>query len=539
MKQDDPHYDARRAEYYARGWWRDEDLWTSVSRTARGRTSQAAFIAPDRSISFGELLGEAERFGRGLAVRGVRPGEVVMVHARNSVETVVALLGSAWAGAVMAGVPPMFSAAQVTAVATSAAARAVVCLGDAKELAEALRGAGEAASVSLVVAPDGSSGEAGFESWSGLLAAGDAWRSPRPTVGPDDLALLAYSSGTTGAPKGVRHSANTVRYAIEQRALLHGVTGDDTCIVVGQFGFVGNVVFGLLAGALLGTSSVLMRSWSADRALELMERHRVGYGLFLSTHVYDLLDSPRLAATDLSHFRRAAMGGLSAERRLEVRRRLCPNPLPGYGMSECLGNSTCSVDDVEARLLHREGRPYPGTEIRIVDASGAPLPAGEAGEVQVRGPSRTFGYYHAPELTRAALTGDGFFRTGDLGRLDADGYFTFAGREKEIIRRGGVTIVPGEVEAVLQEHPRIDRVAIVALPDARMGERACACVITTDGAPMTLEELTAFLAGQSVARYQWPERVELFTEFPFTPSLKVRKQGLVDLVLARDGAARA
>ena len=534
MKQDDPHYDARRAEYYAQGWWRDEDLWTSMSRTALARPAQPAFIGEDRAITFGELLRDAERFGRGLAARGINPGDVVILHARNSVETVVALVGCAWAGAVMAGVPPMFSAAQVASVVTNSAARAVVCLGDAKELAEALRGARDAAGVTLVVAPDGVAGGEGVESWNSLLAAGDAWRSPRPTVGADDLALLAYSSGTTGAPKGVMHSANTVRYAIEQRALLHGVTADDICLVVGQFGFVGNVVFGLLAGALLGTTSVLMRSWNADRALGLMERHRVSYGLFLSTHVHDLLDSPRLAATDLSRFRHAAMGGLSAERRLEVRRRLCPYPLPGYGMSECLGNSTCSADDAEDKLLNREGRPYPGTEIRIVDANGAPLPAGEAGEVQVRGPSRTFGYYHAPELTRAALTGDGFFRTGDLGRLDADGCFTFAGREKEIIRRGGVTIVPGEVEAVLIEHPRIDRVAIVALPDPRMGERACACVITADGAPVTLDELSAFLAARGVARYQWPERVERFAEFPFTPSLKVRKQGLVDLVIARD-----
>jgi non-ribosomal peptide synthetase component E (peptide arylation enzyme) len=135
------------------------------------------------------------------------------------------------------------------------------------------------------------------------------------------------------------------------------------------------------------------------------------------------------------------------------------------------------------------------------------------------------------------MTADGYFRTGDLGRLDAEGCFYFAGREKEIIRRGGVTIVPGEVEAALLEHPRIDRVAIIALPDPRMGERACACVITADGRPIELDELTAFLAKQSIARYMWPERVELFDEFPFTPSLKVRKQGLVELVVARDQAA--
>jgi len=538
MQQDDPQYEARRARYYAEGWWRDEDLWTVVARHGRERPTQLAFAVEERQCRFDELLREAERFGRGLAARGVRPGEVVIIHGRNSIETVIALLGCAWAGAVMAGVPPMFTAAQLTSVAGNAAARAVICLGDPRELAEALQGARAAASVTLVVAPDAVAVE-GVAAWSAVLAAGDTWPGARATVGADELALLAYSSGTTGAPKGVMHSANTVRYAIEQRAALHEVTAADVCIVVGQFGFVGNVVFGLLAGALIGATSVLLRHWSAERALALMARHGVTYGLFLPTHVHDLLDAPQLAGTDLTNFRHAAMGGLSAERRLEVRRRLCPNPLPGYGMSECMGNSTCAAGDPGDKLLNRDGRPYPGTEIRIVDGQGAPLPPGQTGEVQVRGPSRCFGYYRAPDITRAAMTADGFFRTGDLGGLDADGYFSFAGREKEIIRRGGVTIVPGEVEAVLLEHPRIDRVAIVALPDPRMGERACACVITADGAPMALEELTDFLAKRAVARYLWPERVELFTEFPFTPSLKVRKQGLVELVLARDPAAHA
>lgn len=538
MRQDDPQYEARRARYYAEGWWRHEDLWTAISRHGRERPAQLAFITGERQCRFDELLRDAECFGRGLAACGVQPGEVVVVHGRNSIETVVALLGSAWAGAVMAGVPPMFTAAQVASAAASAAARAVICLGDPRELAEAVQGARAAASVTLVVAPDAVAAE-GVEPWSAVLAAGDVWRGARAMVGADELALLAYSSGTTGAPKGVMHSANTVRYAIEQRAALQEVTAADVCIVVGQFGFVGNVVFGLLAGALIGATSVLLRHWSAERALASMARHGVTYGLFLPTHVHDLLDAPQLAGTDLRKFRHAAMGGLSAERRLEVRRRLCPGPLPGYGMSECMGHSTCSASDPEVKLLNRDGRPYPGTEIRIVDGQGAPLPPGQTGEVQVRGPSRCFGYYRAAELTRAAMTADGFFRTGDLGSLDADGYFSFAGREKEIIRRGGVTIVPGEVEAVLLEHPRVDRVAIVALPDPRMGERACACVITADGAPVALGELTDFLAQRAVARYLWPERVELFTEFPFTPSLKVRKQGLVEQVLARDGAARS
>ncbi len=231
------------------------------------------------------------------------------------------------------------------------------------------------------------------------------------------------------------------------------------------------------------------------------------------------------------------MGGLPPERRSEIRRRLCPNPFPGYGMSECLGNSSCGPKDDPAKTLNRDGMPYPGTELLILGDDGKPARAGEAGAILVRGPSRCLGYFRAPELTRAAFTADGFFRTGDRGMLDEDGYLTFLSREKDIIRRGSVTIVPNEVEAALMTHANIRRVALVGLPDARLGERACACVITRDGAPIGLDALTQHLASRAVARYMWPERVEQFAEFPLTPSLKVRKPALIEAIAERDRRA--
>lgn len=526
-----PSTDPRREECYASGYWRDEDLWTTVLRRALANKDKTAVIHDDRSVSFGELVRDAERFGRGLAARGVRAGDIVIVHGRNSVETMIALLGCAWRGSIMAGVPPMFSERQLHAVACSSAARAVICLGDSREIACAVQGAQISGTVDLVVAPDEFAGGAGITPWTELFGQDES--AGRQPVDPEALALLAYSSGTTGAPKGVMHSSNTVRYAIEQRAALHRVDHEDVCIVVSQFGFVGNIVFGLLTGPVIGATTVLMRAWKPDVALERMARHRVSYGLFMPTHVHDLLASPRLDEAPLEGFRRAAMGGLSRDRRIEVMRRLGASPLPGYGMSECLGAATCTPDDAEDRILGCEGRPYPGTVIRIVDEDDRDLPAEETGRVLITGPSRCLGYYNAPELTRAALTDDGYFRTGDLGCLDADGYFSFAGREKEIIRRGGVTIVPGEVEAALQEHPRIARAAIVAMPDARLGERAWACLITTDGEPLDLDELTGFLQSRGVARYLWPEGVALFDEFPLTPSLKVKKPALAEMLAER------
>ncbi|HEU0222755.1 MAG TPA: AMP-binding protein [Paracoccaceae bacterium] len=523
---------ALAARYYAEGHWRSEDLWTSFAARAAAAPDRTALVAVGAALTFGALAARAEQLGRGLLARGIGPGELVLIHGRNKADAVTALLGCAWAGAVMAPVPPLFSAAQVAAIAERAEARAVFALGNAAERERAVAGAA-AANVGLVVSGEGADGTLPFEA---LLAEAAGSHAPRRPVPADALALVTYSSGTTGSPKGVMHSANTLRYGIEARAAMHGVEPGETCIVVSQFGFVGGTVFGLLAGALLGTTSVLMPSWNAEEALELIARHRVGYGHFMPTHVHDLLTCPALDRTDVTSLRRAAMGGLSPERRREVMRRLCPLPLPGYGMSECLGHASCAPGDPEEKRLGRDGRPYPGTEILIVGPDGQKPPAGETGAILARGPSRCLGYYRAPELSAAAFTPDGFYCTGDLGMLDADGYLTFIGREKDIIRRGGVTIAPAEVEAALLAHPRIRQAAIVGLPDPRLGERACACIVTRDGAPIGLAELTAFLGGRGVARYLWPERVALFDALPLTPSLKVRKPDLVAHLASEAGS---
>jgi non-ribosomal peptide synthetase component E (peptide arylation enzyme) len=184
--------------------------------------------------------------------------------------------------------------------------------------------------------------------------------------------------------------------------------------------------------------------------------------------------------------------------------------------------------------MRTEGRPYDGTEIRIVGEQGEALPAGQVGNVIVNGPSRFLGFLNNDELTRASLTAWGGYATGDLGMLDADGHFIYVGRSKDIIRRGGVTIVPAEVEPVILRHPAVREVAIVPLPDERLGERACAAIIPHEGFTVpTLPELQEFLEAEGVAKYTWPESVEAFEQFPRTPSLKVVKREVVELILAR------
>jgi non-ribosomal peptide synthetase component E (peptide arylation enzyme) len=209
-------------------------------------------------------------------------------------------------------------------------------------------------------------------------------------------------------------------------------------------------------------------------------------------------------------------------------------PLADYGLSEVPGHTAHELDESEPKVVASEGRPYDGTEIRILGADDAPLPAGTVGAVVVNGPSRFLSFLGNDDLTRASLTSWGGYRTGDLGYLDEDGHLVYVGRSKDIIRRGGVTVVPAELEPVLLRHPAVHDAAVVPLPDERLGERACAALVIKPGqcAP-TLAELQAFLEAEGVAKYTWPESIQVFDDFPRTPSLKVVKREVVRQIVER------
>jgi non-ribosomal peptide synthetase component E (peptide arylation enzyme) len=329
------------------------------------------------------------------------------------------------------------------------------------------------------------------------------------------------------------HSANTIRFTVETYARYQDIGPSDISLVLTAFGFVGSSVLGTFLTFLCGCRTVLQRTWNADEALLLIEKHRVTHFLLMPTHAIDILSSASLDRTDCSSVSRGVVAGVSEGHRLDAKRRLCARPYPMYGMSESPGHVTgCAGDDLN-NLRTTEGRALPGTELLVCDDEDRPLPPGSSGNVLVRGPNRFLGYYRNDSLNQTSLTPEGFFRTGDMGVLDTEGYFTFISRSKDIIRRGGVTITPSEVETALRPHPRVADVAVIALPDPRLGERACACVITRDGKDITLSELTAFLEARGFARYLWPEHVTVCESFPRTPSLKVQKNELRQQILAR------
>ena len=346
--------------------------------------------------------------------------------------------------------------------------------------------------------------------------------------------MVMHSSGTTSEPKGIVHSSNTLRYATEGICRRWDLGEHDRCLVATEFGFVGGLVFGYFPVLLNGGTGVLMRRWEPEEALRLIEEHRCTFVLLMPTHAADTLVAAEATTRDLSSMRVLGAPGLTPERRFAMQAAFGVPPLGDYGLSEVPGHAAHGPYEPETKLLTTEGRPFDGTEIRILDQRGAGLPAGQVGDVVVNGPSRFLFFLGNEPLTRESLTDWGGYRTGDLGYLDDDGHLIYVGRSKDVIRRGGVTVVPAEVEPVLMRHPAIHEAAVVPLPDERLGERACAALLLKPGqrAP-TLAELQEFLEHEGIAKYMWPESIELFDEFPRTPSLKVVKREIVNRIVSR------
>jgi len=509
--------------FYADGYWRSGDLWEDVDARALERPDRVALVLDDRQVTYDGLRNAALGVSRKLADAGIEPGDVVVLLGRHSIEAAVSLLGCLHRGVVLAPLPPMFNVTQLSALITQTSARALVTFGGEKEADKCREVSGQVELLLEVSAAD-------VDAW----AAGGGEPGDRVSRDADDFAVLLHSSGTTSEPKGIAHSSNTLRYATEGLCKRWGLSGDDIYLTVAEFGFVGGLVFGYLPVLLNGATGVLLNRWDADEALRLIEEHGCTYVLAMPTHAADMIRAAEATDRDLSSMRVLAGPGLTPERRVAMQHAFGVPPLGDYGLSEVPGHAAHAPDDPDEKILRTEGRPYDGTEIRVVDEMGDALPAGTVGAVIVNGPSRFLGFFGNDDLTEASLTDWGGYRTGDLGLLDEAGHFVYVGRSKDIIRRGGVTIVPSEVEPVIARHPAVQEVAIVPLPDDRLGERACAAIIPKPGATAPdLAALQAFLDAEGVAKYTWPESVEVFEEFPRTPSLKVVKRDVVKAIAER------
>jgi cyclohexanecarboxylate-CoA ligase len=295
-----------------------------------------------------------------------------------------------------------------------------------------------------------------------------------------------------------------------------------------QLGFM----YGIVLPIMLGGTAILQDIFSAPEMARQIRDEAASFTMGATPFLNDLTEHVAVTGQATSSLRVFVSAGAPIPRALvaKARQTLGAAIVSAWGMSENGAVTTTRLDDGEEKATTTDGGPLPGMELRILGADGAVLPAGQEGQLQVRGCSNFIGYLKRPELN--PNDPDGWFDTGDLARMDADGYIRIAGRSKDIIIRGGENIPVVEVEGLLFRHPAVAEVAIVGIPDTRLGERACAFVRLREGASLSLPEVTAYLEGQRMARQYMPERLEILPELPRTPSGKIQKFKLRDMARA-------
>ena len=358
-------------------------------------------------------------------------------------------------------------------------------------------------------------------------------RTPITTV-----SCVCFTSGTTGEPKGVMHNQATSMIQTRGPASVLGLGPDDTVLMPSPLGHYTGFAYGINTPMVLGMKAVLMDYWQPDTAVRLVAEQGVTWTWAATTFLIDFVRSEAHDRHDIDSLRYFICGGASIPGALveEAHGRLPFRVIPDWGMTECGGVTFVRPSDPPSRAAETDGVPVEPMELRVVDpTTREPRPVGQEGLLVARGPNQFVGYYRRPDLWDAAHDDDHWFDTGDLARMDEQGYIRIVGRTKDIVIRGGENIPVADVEEILFRHPKVNEVAVVAMPDARLGERACACVVMRPGQRMTFDDLQAWFASSQTTKQYWPERLEVFDEFPKTPSGKVQKFVLRELVEARIG----
>ena len=513
-------------EWTRSGWWPNRTFDDTLAARVVARPAKAAVVDDYTRLTYAELGTAVDRVAKWLATRGVRAGEVVSCLLPNRAEAVVLFYAAARLGAIFNPIVPIYGAREIGFILRQAESVVLVVIDrfrgvDLAALAERLRP--DVPSLRDVVVI----GEArpGMRTWT-ELESGSPSSTPLP-VDPNAVHALLYTSGTTADPKGVLHTHNTLLCECASMARNHALSERDVLVMPSPVSHISGMLFGLMLPVYLGATSVLMERWDADRFLDLVEREGGTFSAGATPFLQGVVEAWR--AHRPRTLRVFPCGGADVPPDL-IRRAQAELGIRsgrGYGSTEFPSIVSSAGPDVpDAKRSATDGRPIPPNVVELRDLDGRPVEPGEEGEVWARGPELFVGY-RDPALNDDAFDARGFFRTGDLGRVDGDGWLTITGRVKDIIVRAGEKFSAKEIEDLLHAHPKVRSVAIVPVHDAAVGERACACVVPMDASsPPTLDELTALLAGHEISRRKLPERLAIMTELPMTASGKVQKHVL-------------
>ena len=341
------------------------------------------------------------------------------------------------------------------------------------------------------------------------------------TAAPEDLAVVLFTSGSSGRPKGVRHSHRSLAYKARSMVTVHGLGPADTTLIPAPLAHVSGLLNGVLLPGVVPMKTLLMARWSADRALELIEAEAVTFMIGPPTFFVELLAAPGFASERVTSLRLVSSGGAGVSPAFvrDAATRLGARVKRSYGSTEAPTVTTTLAGDTQEQAATTDGHAADAAELRL----------GDGGELLVRGPELFAGYLD-PEDDLEAFTDDGWFRTGDLATLDADGWLTIVGRTKDVIIRGGENVDPGEVEAALEAHPAVRQAVVVGEPDDRLGERLVAVLVAD--AHLEREEVRHWVTDQGLARFKAPDRVVHVDALPTLPAGKPDRAAITALLIA-------
>ena len=527
------------AKYTREKLWMQKTVFDILAERAAKHPDRIAIRDQRGAISYRALKDRIERAAQFYRSIGITRGDVVTIQLPNRIEFAVAFIALELLGAIANKVNPDFRARELGYMLKFSGSSAYVFPREWRDfdyagMARGLQRENPALKRLIVV---GGAAEGMHDFDGGVAAVAPIAAADKVHMDPNEVCRMCFTSGTTGDPKCALHSFNTTLYAVELLNHDMEVTEREVFLAFLPLGLNWGYIT-LLQSILAGGTLVLMERFNPRAALELIQNERVSYIPTAPAGLVGLLNAPGAETFDVSSLRVVITGGASAavETIREYQKRMKGHLIELYGMLEAGFQTYTRFTDDPQKVNGTIGRPVHAMELRIVDAEGNDVPSGETGELMSRGPSIHLGYHNNTNANAAAFNSEGWFRTGDLGRVvDADGNVQITGRSKEIINRGGKKFFPREVEEILYTHPSVMHAAMIGMPDARLGERNCLCVVPKGDVVPTVDEFVDFLRDQ-VADYKLPESVERFSELPMTGSGKIQRHVLRDLVLKRRGA---
>jgi cyclohexanecarboxylate-CoA ligase len=521
-------------EMNKKGLWPKKLLLDHVERWAAEQPDAVAITGINsmrgrtESISFGQLHRMARRIAIGLADLGVQKGEVISFQMPNWWEFAALHLACLHIGAITNPVMPIFRQRELSFMLDYAESKVFIAPKtfrgfDHQAMVEELWP--KLAKLEHVFYLDGK-GDESFENrfierrWEEEVDADTLFAERRPD--PNDIIELLYTSGTSGVPKGVLHTSNTLLSLVDIGRARLGLTKDDVVFMPSPMAHQTGFLYGMSMALVLGTKLVLQDIWSAEVAARRINDERPTYTMASTPFLADLTNTPALDVCDVSSFRMFCSAGAPIPRILvnNATKRLGAQILSGWGMTENGLVTTTQPGDPDEKIFNTDGAAVDHAAVRIVDTNGNPVGANVEGRLQAKSAGMFVGYLKRPDAYESY---DGWFETGDLARMDADGYIRIVGRAKDIIIRGGENIPVVEVEEQIYRHPAVEDVAVVAMPDERLGERGCAFVQTKPNANFTFDAMVEHLIDAGMSKTYLPEKLEIVPEFPRTASGKIQK----------------